>query len=165
MYAFDDTDHVLGELTAGHPDVEDITWTVTLANGKAQWWQFAGTAQVAAIANGDSSAARRRNADLQGDTRDGLVVGPARASVGGSRQRSGPLDGTFLTWPNRIYLGEARTDEAGRLLVLGGHGQSASILPDNPLNHYANNDRWFDDTSDGPISATVTLSGSRIDVY
>ena len=157
VYAFDDRDQVVAELDANHPDVADLTWSVTLANTKAQWLQFAGTMQVAAILRGETAV--QRNADMQGADRNRLVIGPATATVGGRGRRSDPMDGTFLTWPDRIYLGEARTDEAGRLLVLGGHGQAASTIPDNPLAHYANNDRWFDDTSDGPVSVTVTLKG------
>ena len=61
-----------------------------------------------------------------------------------------------------VYLGEARIDEAGRLLVLGGRGKSDSVLPDNPLSHYANNDYWYDDTSDGPVEVRVTLKDGSV---
>ena len=65
-----------------------------------------------------------------------------------------------------VYLGEVATDDQGRLIVLGGHGVSAPVdLTGKPLvdptdawiKHYANNDNWFDDTSDGPVSAEVVL--------
>lgn len=55
-------------------------------------------------------------------------------------------------------LGELRTDEFGRLLVLGGRGRAVAWKPDGeqPLfEDDVNNDRWFDDTSDGPVSATL----------
>jgi hypothetical protein len=43
-------------------------------------------------------------------------------------------------------------------LVLGGFGNSAS--PSNaPLKEFANNDNWYDDVSDGPVNATVTMDG------
>jgi hypothetical protein len=71
----------------------------------------------------------------------------------------------------RVYLGEVRTDAHGRLLVLGGRGQSASLIPENPVgylnqdSYYANNDYWHDDTSDGEVSAEVTLKdGRRVEV-
>lgn len=60
-----------------------------------------------------------------------------------------------------VPLGELRTDEKGRLRVLGGLGNSASVMPLNEIgflcagNYYANNDYWYDDTSDGPVRATV----------
>jgi hypothetical protein len=66
-----------------------------------------------------------------------------------------------------VYLGELRTDPQGRLLVLGGRGQSRSLIPDNPVGflngnyYFANNDYWFDDTSDSAITATVTLKNGR----
>ncbi len=161
VYAFDERDQVVTELHVGHSDVADITWSVTLANTKAEWWQFAGTEHVAQILNGDIKSARRRNEDMRGDSRKGLVIGPASARVSGRGQRSGPLDGRFLTWPEKVYLGELRTDDAGRLLVLGGRGRSASTLPDNPLAHYANNDRWYDDTADGPVTVTVKLNSGE----
>ena len=63
-----------------------------------------------------------------------------------------------------VYLGELRTDEKGRLLVLGGHGKSdavdaegKSIRSDRWILEYANNDDWCDDTSDGYVRAQVTL--------
>jgi|GEM_PF-901495 len=70
-----------------------------------------------------------------------------------------------------VYLGELRTDKHGRLLVLGGHGHSTSLIPDNPVgelnfdDYFGSNDYWYDDTSDGLISAEVTLkSGKRVEV-
>jgi len=85
----------------------------------------------------------------------------------------GPDEG--LTRRARVELGELRTDRAGRLLVLGGFGKSESVWnnpvgqyphypPDNQF-YYANNDFWFDDTSDGPVNADVTLGdGRRLEV-
>jgi hypothetical protein len=65
--------------------------------------------------------------------------------------------------PRTVYLGELRTDGHGRLLVLGGRGESGSVIPHNEIgylntdSYFANNDYWYDDTSDGWISAEVTL--------
>src|SRR5262249_50107875 len=78
--------------------------------------------------------------------------------------------GAFLGVP--VYLGELQVDERGRLLVLGGLGRAGSTIPDNPIgadtrssDYWANNDYWYDDVSDGPVSAAVTLpDGRRIDV-
>ena len=55
-----------------------------------------------------------------------------------------------------VYLGELRTDDAGRLVVLGGRGHSFAPLGD-PLTTFANNYGWCDDTSDGPVRATIAL--------
>lgn len=52
-----------------------------------------------------------------------------------------------------VALGTLRTDEEGRLLVLGGFGESAS--PSNaPLTGLHSAD-WYDDASDGPVKATI----------
>jgi hypothetical protein len=62
-----------------------------------------------------------------------------------------------------VPLGEIRTDEHGCLLVLGGFGKSGSRKSGSPhgtpIKEYANNDDWYDDVSDGPVTALVRLKG------
>jgi hypothetical protein len=165
VYAFNSQDQIVAELTADHPDVVALTWTVTLANKKAEWYTFAGTQNVANILNQSGDISPRRNLQVQDNERQGLVIGPTATSVTGRNQQSSPLEGKFLTKSTNIYLGELQTDEAGRLLVLGGRGESDTILPDNPLAHYANNDGWHDDTADGPVSVVVALkNGNQLEV-
>jgi hypothetical protein len=63
---------------------------------------------------------------------------------------SGPID----------TLGELLTDDEGRLLVLGGYGRAAGWKIDGsvpPLDEDVNNNQWFDDTSDGPVSAALVF--------
>jgi len=57
-------------------------------------------------------------------------------------------------------LGEIATDANGRLLVLGGYGRAAGwrLGAAAPLENDVNNDQWFDDTSDGPVSAVVVFT-------
>ncbi len=63
----------------------------------------------------------------------------------------------------QVPLGEVQTDEKGRLWVLGGQGHSDTVMPLNEIgflnvgNYYANNDYWYDDSSDGPVKASVVL--------
>ncbi|MFD7630394.1 LodA/GoxA family CTQ-dependent oxidase [Streptomyces sp. NPDC059851] len=152
VYAYDRSGAVLGELT---PAEARITWTVELANAKGAWFRFAGRSGQS------TSDAHRRNlhvdpADTAGRAR--LVVRPGPRTVTGPSQdgRGARFDsGTFLGAP--VPLGELRTDEAGRLLVLGGFGTSFSVKADRPVTDYANNDYWCDDISDGPVRATVAL--------
>ena len=67
----------------------------------------------------------------------------------------------------KVFLGELKTDGKGRLIVLGGKGQSASVPAGKPIgdelnpsgNNFANNEFWHDDVADGPVSAVVTLQG------
>src|SRR6185369_3693654 len=68
--------------------------------------------------------------------------------------------GEFLG--HKVPLGELRTDASGRLLVLGGFGDSASYPP-KPAVTFANNDGWHDDTSDGPVRATVKIGGKEFE--
>jgi L-Lysine epsilon oxidase N-terminal/L-lysine epsilon oxidase C-terminal domain/Iron-containing redox enzyme len=61
-------------------------------------------------------------------------------------------------------LGELITDDKGRLLVLGGYGRAAGwrLGAPAPLDDDVNNNQWFDDTSDGPVSAVVVFTdGTR----
>jgi len=143
IYGYDQQGAVVAEITDA--DAE-ITWTVHLVNKKASWYKFHGRYHI------DESEANLRNKDVQNtpadpNARAALIIDPGPRSISGPGVE-GPEHrfdtGTFLQVP--VPLGELRTDEAGRLVVLGGYGHSASTKPDNPLHHYANNDAWFDDT-------------------
>jgi L-Lysine epsilon oxidase N-terminal/L-lysine epsilon oxidase C-terminal domain len=60
-------------------------------------------------------------------------------------------------------LGELRTDGQGRLLVLGGYGRACGWDVTPPyLNDDVNNDNWFDDASDGPVSAVLVLDDNSV---
>ena len=68
-------------------------------------------------------------------------------------------------------LGDMNTDEQGHLIVAGGFGRSAGWPLDNedkpvPIEGPVNNDQWFDDTSDGPVRATIVFDdGSTADPF
>lgn len=65
-------------------------------------------------------------------------------------------------------LGELQTDSSGRLLVLGGYGRASgwtipasgsnAAIPPIPLQNDVNNNQWFDDASDGPVSAVIEFT-------
>jgi hypothetical protein len=60
-------------------------------------------------------------------------------------------------------LGELRTDGQGRLLVLGGYGRACGWDVTPPyLPNDVNNDNWFDDASDGPVSAVLVLDDGSV---
>ena len=119
-----------------------IAWTVHLANKKAAWRRFEGLKRDAAF----------RNAGVH--DRKSLVIDPGPRSLAAINKIAHFDSGSFAGTP--VSLGEMRTDAQGRLLVLGGFGRSAS--PANaPIEEFANNDGWFDDVSDGPVTATVKL--------
>ncbi len=63
-------------------------------------------------------------------------------------------------------LGRLQTDEHGRLLVVAASGRACAwFRPDNtpyPLAADVDNDGWFDDTADGPVSATVVFDDGSV---
>ena len=120
-----------------------VDWTVDLVNRKAALDRIVGPA-------------RPRNQAVA-DRRSLVIRNPQPVTVGGPSQPAAPLGGKFLGI--QVILGELSTDTRGRLLVLGGRGTSASVPPGVPLTNFANNDRWYDDVSDGPVTATVTPPG------
>lgn len=141
-------------------DDAEITWSVEVANKKAAWFEF-----DVALDIPQAAPVPLRNANFQGADRDGLAITPGAVSISGRSVSGGEYafdKGTFLG--SRVYLGELRTDEAGRLLFLGGHGVSDTPYPDNPPTTFANNDGWHDDVSDGPVDAAVTYNGIALPV-
>ena len=99
---------------------------------------------------------------LAPENRDKLIVNSGVVNLPGAGVGPITLAGQFYGSkcdPTDIYLGEARTDETGRLIVLAGHGYSHSIADkDQPypliMTDFDSPD-WIDDTSDGWISVTV----------
>lgn len=62
-------------------------------------------------------------------------------------------------------LGELQTDAFGRLIVTGGYGRSAQ-WGNQALTGPVDNDGWFDDAGDGPVTAVIILSdGSQLPVH
>ena len=142
LFGFDAKGKLVKEITAKDALV---TWTVNVANKKAAWREFQGV----------KTDSPWRNADIS--NRSSLVIDPGPYSLTGTKQTAEFSGGQFLATP--VALGGMRTDADGRLIVLGGFGHSAS--PTNqPLTHFANNDGWHDDVSDGPVTATITLKGT-----
>lgn len=117
----------------------DITWTVHLANSKAA---FSG----------------RGNGEPATD----ITINPGPRTATGPGQRHLFDTGTIRFAGEAevtVPLGEIRTDDDGRLLVLGGAGTSASPAG-NLIGHFWANAGWYDDVADGPVTATITLHGS-----
>ena len=72
----------------------------------------------------------------------------------------------FCPTGNVETLGELQTDKQGRLLVLGGYGTACAwhdeaAVP-SPLGSDTDNDGWFDDTSDGPVSAVLVFDDESV---
>ena len=135
VFAYHDDDTVQ-ELTAADAT---ITWTVHLANRKAITRNSGGTAAE-------------------------KTIDPGPRSLGGTSQQA-LFDNGQITLPGAsavtVPLGEMRTDNDGRLLVLGGFGKSASPLGRSIGGLYSAD--WYDDIADGPVNATVTVGGDTFE--
>jgi hypothetical protein len=114
----------------------EISWTVHLVNKKAAY-------------------PGRGNNEPAGD----LTIDPGARTLTGPDQRQLLDTGTirFAGQPTvTVPLGEIRSDDANHLLVLGGHGTSASPAG-NFIGNFWANAGWYDDVSDGKVTATVTI--------
>jgi hypothetical protein len=167
----------IGDAVSGggnHGTLVDIQWRVHLANKKAAGYEFL---QLQGE-HGYTSDHPRRNPQVTGDqARQNLIIdpGPRVVSLTGSRRAEFTAAGGgeyAATFPPPLKpfsidtLGELRTDDQGRLLVLGGHGNAGTYLYDQfgqpRIEHYANNDGWFDDTSDGPVMARLVFFSQEV---
>jgi hypothetical protein len=148
------------EVVPGRDGVAAIKWTVHLANRKAAFFRFNGR-------NGEDSASGPHPTRNPGPAAT-LTINPGPRSISGTSV-SGvtftPSGAAGETWPVNTagvrvisYLGELRTDSQGALIVIGGKGVSASRTPGAPVTDYANNANWFDDISDGPVTAEISFS-------
>jgi L-Lysine epsilon oxidase N-terminal/L-lysine epsilon oxidase C-terminal domain len=156
----------------GKDGVAGLEWTVHLANKKAIWYEFA-------TLNGEDGYASNhplRNAGITGITeRTDMIIDPGPRTLTGAGQsaqfsRTSDAGGYPMTFPppglepyGIDTLGEVHTDSCGRLTVAGGFGRSGSMYSPAGISSYVNNPGWWDDTSDGPVTATVVLDdGTRV---
>ncbi len=156
VYGYNAAGEVVGELTA---DTADIRWTVHVANRKAAWYQWTMALDIPEAAG---SQIPRRNKSVTGDDRKKLVIDGGPKSIAGKGTHGAEYEFQGQFQGVDVYLGEVRTDDAGRLLFLGGHGVSASptgstIYNENDPNGFINADDWYDDMSDGPVAADVSI--------
>ncbi|MFK0733682.1 MAG: LodA/GoxA family CTQ-dependent oxidase [Gloeotrichia echinulata HAB0833] len=155
----------------------DIEWRVYLANKKAVWYEF----DALRGEHGYDPDHPRRNADItEPEARQQLIIDPGGQVVNVSDRRQANFSRDNLdnqdvyapTFPPELLpnsidtLGELKTDNAGRLLVLGGHGKSGTTkrgLGYPRIDTYANNNGWFDDTSDGVVTARLVMYSKEVE--
>lgn len=164
VYGLDCEGRVVRELTAADAKIE---WTVHVANKKAAWYRFEAALD---LPEADTMSLPRRNAKVQGADRAKLVIDPGPRTISGPDVHGPEYHFTGGEFEGvEVPLGELRTDDAGRLLVLGGHGFSSSpdgtpiYIPAEPQT-FNNADGWHDDVSDGPVTARVTVDGRELPV-
>lgn len=133
----------------------EVVWSVSLENRKAAAFRIVDTL-------GREPNPRLRNPGLD---RDKLVIAAA-GSVTGADAAGPVLSGAIeFAKPGKsgpaikgIELARLRTDNSGRLLVVGGPGTSGSPAK-APCKSFADNDGWYDSVSDGPVTATLRING------
>lgn len=168
-------DEVIGVGSRGK--LVDIEWTVWLANKKASWYQF----DQLEGEHGYQSDHPLRNASITDpDERTKLlIIDPGPQSINCTQKREaefakGKNPNYAQTFPPPLQphsidtLGKIMTNDQNELVVLGGNGYSGSFLqgPGEPkIEAYANNDGWFDDTSDGPVYAKLIFADERDNQY
>ena len=155
IYGLNAAGEVVQEITAEHAE---IAWTVHVANSKGAWYRFNTALDIPA-----AEPTPRRNPAYVGSDRSKLVVDPGPRTLKGAAQSAAFDTGTFLDLP--VYLGEAHTDDEGRLIVLGGRGNTYTPWSSNLPSTSSDNDAWCDDVSDGPVSATVKIGGVTYEPY
>lgn len=161
-------DIIAGEGTSGK--LIDIEWTVWLANKKASWYQFK---QLEGEYGYAPDHPLRNAAVTDPNERQNLIIDPGPQTVSMTGLQSAA---SFANGKNPAYtqnfppplnpksidtLGDINVieeDGCFRLIVRGGHGNSGCYKngPQDPIiSSYANNEGWFDDTSDGPVTAKL----------
>ncbi len=176
-------------VVAGQDGLARIEWTVHLSNKKAVWFVFD---ELRGITGDESEGVpyptgwplRNQDwipADQPEERRRRLVIDPGPRQLTDRNQRveiqKGNGGGFPETWPGRFFggkeitsLGTMITDDRGRLVVAGGFGTSgaaeADAVPaDGRLPSFVNNDKWFDDISDGSVVARLVFDdGSTAEV-
>ena len=164
LFGFDGENFVK-ELTLDDSQVEKIEWTVHLVNRKGAALKFNQGLKTKPAPPDPTLpdptppiGEEWRNHTVE--DRSQLVIDPGQRTLDAPGQFKEFNTGKFLG--KTVPLGEMRTDEACRLLVLGGFGQSGSVPSGTDLTEFADNDRWYDDVSDGWVRARVTLVGGDI---
>ncbi|MGW8395833.1 LodA/GoxA family CTQ-dependent oxidase [Streptomyces lydicus] len=154
VYGYNQAGEVVRELKLGEGGVTEIKWSVHLANKKAAWYQFHIPLDIPEAAGLPDAQRARRNAGVS--DRQKLVIDAGHKAVRASVHETAALTGKIMT--DAVTLGALSTQSDGRLVVVGGNGTSASYAK-GPITGVANNDTWYDDVSDGPVTAEVTVNG------
>lgn len=201
VFGYDAQDNLVMEITHDPANGIELSWDVDVVNKKAANHAFQGKYAF------DPTAFR--NPGVTGSKRDALVIDPGPQTISGINQTPGKgakdlagdiFDGigqaeipislitpgvkgnTLVTYKSKnVNLGRLETDDAGRLIFIGGAGEAGCLTepptiiakgigyfgpnktdqnlnPSSNGNSYFNNPGWYDDTCGGAINATVTYT-------
>jgi hypothetical protein len=150
FHIFESNDGIIWS-PANLPQTATVKWTVTLENKKSA---------VTRPANPPTAPMRPEVLAAN----QSLVIKGGTKQITGSSAHSAHFIGPYTTtapdgtaFQVDVDLGSLETDAQGRLIVLGGNGQSRA--PNSvPLGgSYYRNPKWHDDVADGPVNAEITL--------
>ena len=166
VYGVNAAGEIVQELTSDNADIE---WTVHLAAAKPAWYTWDTSMDI-----DEAEAVMLRNPDVS-DRQSLVIDGGAQTIASDAVSDSAKtFEGSFMGEP--LYLGELRTEDSGRLLVLGGLGRSFSptgapiqaetTVPgvEEPQGPSIDSNEWTDDMSDGPVTANVVFEGETLPV-
>lgn len=170
IYGLNANGEAVRELTGAEVDDVEITWSCHLANQKAAWYDFNIALDIPEAK--EYPASNPRNMNIK--NRDSLVIDGGEKSISCIAADTATNDlqygakhvesfaGTFLD--ESVYLGDMFVKpESNRLYLVGGKGKSENINGE-PAITFANNEGWYDDVSDGPVTATVSYKGEELQV-
>lgn len=157
------------EVTLDTLGITDIQWTVHVANKKSSWYEF--ETNPGEMPYTPNHPLRNAHITDPVERQKKLITDPGKRAISGrniqgdeyafTKAAAGEQCSTFPPenlQPFKVEtLGECLTDSSGRLIVTAGHGNSGSSLPPE-IKAYANNDHWWDDTADGPVTAEIILA-------
>ncbi|MFN7960766.1 MAG: LodA/GoxA family CTQ-dependent oxidase [Thermoanaerobaculia bacterium] len=166
------------EVKLGEEGITHIRWTVHVANKKPIWFTFSeltGDLEFGEWNSYEKQHVPMNNAATTNPVeRKKLMIDPGPRSVEVPHQRQEfsrwtiPADYPHASFPPTSLnpqintLGEMMMDSEGRLIVLGGFGNSAGT---STLSNFRGASDWWDDISDGFVLATLTFAdGTRLDL-
>jgi len=181
----------VGTTKVGGKTVAGIEWTVYLANKKASWFQFeqltgSGMEGDAGYNKNNANNAKKNPlrfnklyglsndpATIDDAKRKQLILDPGPRTVSGANAPAADfkIASKGLQPFDVTTLGRILTDADCNLIVLGGEGSSGTtdlpiVIGDDMSaqgGSYANNNGWFDDVSDGPVSGALVLEdGTKV---
>lgn len=177
----EDSEGLAREVTIGEAGITAITWTVHIANKKPIWFVF--SELTGDLEFGEWNSYQNQHVPLNNPAttdpaeRRKLMLDPGPRSVGQPGDRAEfsrytiPSDYPHGSFPDPIQyplnpaidtLGAIMMDEHGRLVVLGGRGNSAGSTT---LTGFRGASGWWDDVSDGFVLATLSFEdGSTTDL-
>lgn len=175
---FEHSDGKAAEITLADPRIEKIVWTSHIANKKPIWFTFSeltGDLEFGDWNNYVDQHVPLNNGSVTNPAdRKALMIDPGPRSIAKPGEQvafsryNPPADYPHFSFPPDSLnpainsLGELRMDTAGRLILLGGFGNSAGTTT---LSSFRGASNWWDDVSDGYVQATLYFKdGSKVEL-